>query len=296
MSRGFDVAVLEPDSNASCCRMPGSSVPPETGFTTRFDATGSPAKVLVFGEVELPPSEEPQPTKPQLVLQPHQLEPQIEFYRDIGKELDILHEKCASYRRIALKKHQKKQQMLSDAFLVKVLTRREAARLSLDTLMQKLGKWEHNDVLLSALKGKLKPALQHLLQVVAPLARDPIAAFWYCFWDSLWTCNRGLPVIERNAALLDPTRPGAIATAGQMERHELVACLRNTGLIDSVCGLAYISPGSLDALYGALSTVQAMNKLPNGEVWAWLPYAQVQEQLNMPTIRSRLRDAAASIA
>jgi len=254
MSRGFDLEIVRTEvKQGTCCaqQRKESGGADSVGFSHHFDApryNDYPRKLI-------------RTALTQLQADGHDPETERKTVVDL-------------YRAEAVQEENAKQHSLSNAFYPMVFSN---IRCDLKQFIKLLSIWETNPLLepMTLMKTQGR-AVNEPIQQMQRLVVHPQEAFWYCFWDALWNCNRGLDVIESNVRLLDPSRDTAIAHH-RVGRAELLAQLQGTGLTDGYCLRAYIGAAQLDALYGTLATLREMYGADRKA--AWLPYSEYEQHM-----------------
>jgi len=178
------------------------------------------------------------------------------------------HTFCEAYRAGAWRNALAAEQTLSSAFWLYVY---DQPQLNFQGLTRYLEVWERNaDLSPVVFLGKHQPGVEFITARMSVLSAHPCNALWYCFWESVWHCNRGLGVVESNAPLLDVNRSSAIAYK-PLKQEALLEKLQDSGLLGS-CG-RFVGGSTLQGLYGALQEVnERYQSDPEG---AWAPVSSV---------------------
>ena len=90
-----------------------------------------------------------------------------------------------------------------------------------------------------------RPGLDMLFAKLAFVRAGPVARFWFIFWHALWEGNSEVEIFEKNADVLDPDQPEAIANI-PMPRKEVEALVKAKELDK------WIHAKLLDVLYQGL--------------------------------------------
>ncbi len=170
---------------------------------------------------------------------------------------------CKAYRSKAWVSARDEEAVLSSAFWLYVY---DQPQLTPSGLKIYLETWERNrELSAGAFMGKHGPGIEFVAARMQVLSAHPCNALWYCFWESVWQCNRGLGIVESNAQLLDVNRSTALAYR-PVPRDELEQKLQGSGLLGS-CG-RFVCGSSLQALYGAMQDLHDRFRREGNSAWA----------------------------
>ncbi len=251
MARGYELSVAFKDGTGSCVlprtkrteRFSGvatSLTAQDLGFSSKFDVIGAKAKEMLTRAENMP-----------------KLSAGRERWMSVAR----------AYRKKAMQTARAQEATLSSAFWLHVY---DNPCLDQGGVKAYLQLWESNPQMApEVLLKKHAISVQVAVDRTQALLSHPCAALWYCFWDSLWNCNRGLEVIEKNAALLDSARSSALAHT-PLSRAELEEKLQGTDLIGA-CN-RFLSPGMLERLYAAQKRLRQLYEQNPKQAWeAQLP-------------------------
>ena len=169
---------------------------------------------------------------------------------------------CTRYRQEAWLEAVAGEQTLSSAFWLYVYDQPD---LSVAGLQRYLSTWERNPELeCKAFLAKHSTGVEFVTARMSVLLAHPCNALWFCFWESLWQCNRGLSIVEANARLLDVDRSTAIAYA-PLQREQLETKLQGTGVLGG-CG-RFVGGSTLQALYAAMEDLSDRYQADPASAW-----------------------------
>lgn len=189
------------------------------------------------------------------------------------------------YRKKLKEERDRDENTLSSAFWLHVFDAEGLPRPALEWYLQHV---ERNPFV-NAIPTSHKSGLDYLYARMAYVRSHPAVAFWYCFWDDLWTENWDcLPQVrKKNSAgvsvvrdVLDPASPVSLAYT-PMPRPELEAKLTGLGLRAKY---GWITDDLLDILYGQVARLEEEFK------------AQLQDIADGKTPVPTLAEAMAQVA
>ncbi len=151
------------------------------------------------------------------------------FHSCPQNNLPRVYEKERAYRLKLRDEREVKEMNLSSAFWLHVFDAEAMPRSALEYYFKN---YESNPDL-RALPERHKDGLDYLYARMAFVRSHPACAFWYVFWDDVWTSNReSMRAFKRKEvqAALDPEESGSLAYK-IIPREELEARLRKLGLM-----------------------------------------------------------------